>query len=123
VLIAELNRTGQTANNILTLFKNNKSKNKGRREHTAGNASMENRLSLDVLKKRYKASKSFTSCVVFGVGDRYLVPEVRDETIHHNEAPQNKEKVNVNKRKSDLCNLVDEVSKICHQHTLDGNFS
>ena len=54
-------------NDLLMLFQNAKSKNEGRREHMAENALMENCLSPEELKERYKDTKCFTSGVVFGV--------------------------------------------------------
>ena len=83
---------------------------------------MENRLSLEELKERYKDAKCFTSGVVFGVGDGYLGPVVRDAVIRRNEDRQNKEKVKVSKKKSDLRKLAAEVSKIRHQQALDSIF-
>ena len=50
--LAKLNHGGQTANKLLTLFQNAKSKNECRREHMAEDASMENRLFPEELKER-----------------------------------------------------------------------
>ena len=72
--LAKLNHGGQTANDLLTLFQNAKSKNKGGREHMTKDASIENRLFPEELTERYKEAKCFTSGVVFGVWRRISCP-------------------------------------------------
>ena len=67
--VGELNYTGCTANNVMTLMQNAKSKNEGRREHMAEDAAMENRLTPEELQKRYKEAKRFTAGTVFGRGN------------------------------------------------------
>jgi hypothetical protein len=68
------------------LFQNGKSKKEGRMEHMYEDVSMENRLSLEELKERFKEAKCFTSGVIFGAGDGYLGPAVWDEVSRHNKA-------------------------------------
>ena len=50
----------------MTLARNNASKHEGRRNNMGADASMEKRLSTEVLKERYKAAVRFTTGVVFG---------------------------------------------------------
>ena len=68
------------------MFHNAKSKNKGRREHMAEDASIENCIPPEELKERFKEAKRFTSGVVFGVGDVYPGPAVWDDVICCNKA-------------------------------------
>ena len=65
--VGELNYTGCTANKIITLMQNAKSKNEGRREHMAEDAAMENRLTLEELQKQYKEANCFTAGTVLSV--------------------------------------------------------
>ena len=51
--VGELNFTGHTANNLVMLVQNAKSKNDSRREHMAEDAAMENWLTPEELQKRY----------------------------------------------------------------------
>ena len=64
---ADLNYSGFTASSIMTLAEAAKNKNNGRRNNMGADASMEVRLSLEVLKERYKEANRFTTGTVFGI--------------------------------------------------------
>ena len=109
---AELNYTGFTTTKVMTLARNNASKHEGRRNNMGADASMEKRLSPEVLKERYKEAVRFTTGVVFGPGDARLGPEVRDEVIRRRRAREEKAKAVVDNAKKKLRELVWEVEKI-----------
>ena len=72
----------------------------------AKDVSMENHLSPEELKERYKEAKHSTSGVIVGIGEGYFDPTVQGEVIHHNKAQQSKDKANVSKKKSDIRKLA-----------------
>ena len=99
--VGELNYTGHTVNDLVTLMQIATSKNDNRRDHMARDVVTLNQLTPTGLKKRYKEEKLFTADTIFGRGDRNLGPAVRDEVIHRNEARWNKEAaVSNNKKKN-----------------------
>ena len=63
---ATLNYSGYTVSGIMTLTQDAKSKNDGRRANMGADASMQQRLPPDVLKRRYEEAKRMTAGVVFG---------------------------------------------------------
>ena len=56
-LITRLDHTGQTANDLLTVFQNGRSKTEDRLEHMAEDVSVKNCPSPKVLTERYKEAK------------------------------------------------------------------
>ena len=56
-LVGELNYTGHTTNDCMTLVQNTKSKTNSRKEHMAEDAVMANWLTPKELQTRYKESK------------------------------------------------------------------
>ena len=106
--IEELNHTGQTAGDLLTLMQNAKNKTKGRRRNTDTSAI----LTSEELNKRYAQAKRFSTGVVFGQGDAYLGPEVRDKVIATNNARREKEAAKENNKKNKMRKLAAAVTNI-----------
>ena len=116
--IGELNHTGQTADDLLTLMQNEKSKSAGRRRtmDTSGVVSAEE------LKKRYAQHRRFTTGVVFGQGDAKLGPEVRDRVISLNAERRDKEEAKANRKKDKMRELADAVQSIRYHQETDPSF-
>ena len=80
-----------------------------------GNASMEQRLSLDVLKSRYKEAKHLTTGVVFGKGDGILGEQVRGDVICRNEARKAKANATEANNRENVRQLAAEVGEIQYE--------
>ena len=117
--IEELDHTGQTAGDLLKLMQDAKNKTEGRRRNTDTNPV----LTRDELNKRYAPHKRFTTGVVFGQGDAYLGPEVRDKVIAMNDARHEKEAAKANNKKKKMRKLADDVAGIRYKQEMEPSFT
>ena len=117
--IEELDHTGQTAGDLLKLMQDAKNKTEGRRRNTDTNPV----LTRDKLNRRYAQHKRFTTGVVFGQGDAYLGPEVRDKVIAMNDARHEKEAAKANNKKKKMRKLVDDVAGIRYKQEMEPSFT
>ena len=117
--IEELNHTGQTLGDLLKLMQDAKNKTEGRRRNTDTNPV----LTKDELDKRYSQHKRFTTGVVFGQGDAYVGPGVRDKVIATNNARHKKEATKTNNKKKKMRKLADDVAEIRYKQEMEPSFT
>ena len=103
----------------MKLMQDAKNKTEGRRRNTDTNPV----LTRDELNKRYAQHKRFTAGVVFGQGDAYLGPEVRDKVIAMNNARHEKEAATANNKKKKMRKLADDVAKIRYEQEINESFT
>ena len=75
------------------------------------------------LNKRYTAAKYFSGGVVFGQGDAYLGPEVRDKVVATNNARREKEAAKENNKKNKMRKLAAAVADIRYKQEVEPSFT
>jgi hypothetical protein len=108
-VIDSLNYSGVTANSIMAIAQNAKSRNEGRR---LNNESAGERLTFEELEARYGEARRFTTGTVFGCGDGYLGKAVLEEVIKRNTARKAKAEAVSVRRKELLRKLIKAVRAI-----------